>query len=68
LKPFARFLFKRIIEQDKNILELQQQNLRLFNEKKFVTDETDMVGKYIYAWQNAKNHELPNEVTFNVYW
>jgi phenylpropionate dioxygenase-like ring-hydroxylating dioxygenase large terminal subunit len=68
VKPFARFLFKRIIEQDRNILELQQQNLRLFNEKKFVTDETDMVGKYIYAWQNAKNNELPNEVTFNVYW
>jgi phenylpropionate dioxygenase-like ring-hydroxylating dioxygenase large terminal subunit len=68
IKPIARYMFKRVIHQDKKILELQQQNLSWFREKKFVSAETDTVGKYIFAWQNSKNHDLPCKTTFNVYW
>jgi len=68
IKPIARYIFKKVIHQDKKILELQQQNLSMFKEKKFVSVEADTVGKYIYAWQNSKNHDLPCKTSFNVYW
>jgi phenylpropionate dioxygenase-like ring-hydroxylating dioxygenase large terminal subunit len=66
--PLARLAFKKVIQQDKKILELHQKNLSCFEEKKFFTDETDTVGKYIYAWQNSKNLDLPNQASFIVYW
>lgn len=68
ITPFAYYLFKKVIKQDKMILELQQQNLKRFDEKKFVSDETDTVGKYIYAWQNAMNNDMPDKTTFKIYW
>ena len=68
LIPFAKQMFKKIIKQDKDILELQEKNLVQFPNKRFVSDETDMVGKYIYAFQTGKNAELKSEVNFNVYW
>ncbi|MFY8022097.1 MAG: Rieske 2Fe-2S domain-containing protein [Bacteroidia bacterium] len=68
LIPFAKQMFKKIIKQDKDILELQETNLVEFPEKRFVSDETDMVGKYIYAFQTGKNVELKSEVNFKVHW
>lgn len=64
---FARFAFLKIIAQDKAILEIQHRNLKLFPEYKFVSDETDTVGKYIFAWLNDKNSVLKEEVNFKVF-
>lgn len=72
LTPFIRFfaknMFTKIIEQDKKILESQEENLSFFKENKFVSDETDVVGKYLFYWANNKNEILEKEVDFNVFW
>lgn len=66
--PLAKIFFKKIIDQDKRILELQEQNLIGFKNRTFFIDETDMVGKYLYAWNQEQIDHLPNEVIFNVFW
>lgn len=66
--PLAKIFFKKIIDQDKRILELQEQNLIGFKNRTFFIDETDMVGKYLYAWNQEQIDQLPNEVIFNVFW
>lgn len=68
IEPIIRLMFKKIIEQDKQILELQQDNLEHFKDKRFVSDETDTVGKYLWAWQNGNGHILTRQNEFIVYW
>ena len=68
IAPITRILFKMIITQDKRILEMQQNNLNHFKENKFISEETDMVGKYIYAWQSGNNMLLADKAIFKVYW
>ena len=41
LIPFAKQMFKKIIKQDKEILELQEKNLVEFPNKRFVSDNHD---------------------------
>jgi phenylpropionate dioxygenase-like ring-hydroxylating dioxygenase large terminal subunit len=68
VKPFASRMFQKIIEQDKLILEAQQQNLIHFPEHKFYSDETDLVGTHLFAWQNQKQNQLEAVSNFCVYW
>lgn len=68
LKPFAQVMFSKIIRQDKDILESQERNLINFQNNKFISDETDIVGKYIQAWANEMQESLEKEVHFKVYW
>jgi phenylpropionate dioxygenase-like ring-hydroxylating dioxygenase large terminal subunit len=66
--PFAKIMFTKIIKQDKEILESQARNLMGFQNHKFISDETDIVGKYIHAWSNGIQENLAKEVHFKVYW
>jgi phenylpropionate dioxygenase-like ring-hydroxylating dioxygenase large terminal subunit len=64
---FARFAFLKIIEQDKKILEIQHNNLKQFQEYKFISDETDTVGKHIFTWLNDRNNVLKETIHFSVF-
>jgi phenylpropionate dioxygenase-like ring-hydroxylating dioxygenase large terminal subunit len=68
IQPILKMIFTKIIEQDKQILELQEQNLAHFIDRTFISDDTDVVGTYIYAWQNQQAGKMPDSVTFKVYW
>lgn len=68
IKPFAKMAFAKIIKQDKEILESQERNLTGFQNNKFISDETDIVGKYIHAWSNKMEGNLEKEIHFKVYW
>ncbi|HMP28297.1 MAG TPA: Rieske 2Fe-2S domain-containing protein [Saprospiraceae bacterium] len=68
IKPLANLVFQKIVNQDKIILELQEKNLKNFINSDFVSDQTDLVGKYIYAWQKQRSKELNEESSFYVYW
>jgi phenylpropionate dioxygenase-like ring-hydroxylating dioxygenase large terminal subunit len=68
IKPFAKKMFQKIIEQDKSILEDQQKNLNYFPTYPFHSDDTDLVGIYLHAWQNQKNNQISKQAYFCVYW
>jgi len=68
IKPLICIMFQKVIHQDKYILELQQGNLNRFKNQRFVSDETDTVGKYLFAWQNGRVQEMPHQIKFEVYW
>ncbi len=61
-------MFKKIIAQDKRILEMQQENLRSFNAISFASDETDCVGKELVSWAKNNCGSLQKNHKFEVYW
>lgn len=67
-KVIAKPIFKKIIEQDKVILELQEQNLQRFNQHRFVSDETDAVGCELQRWLYNNEHRAINPFNFTVHW
>lgn len=64
----GKYAFQKIITQDKNILEIQTENTKLFPENKFFSDETDIVGQQIFAWLYNPHRVLQESVEFEVYW
>lgn len=68
ITPLAKMMFKKIISQDKKILELQEKNLASFKTNSFISDETDIIGIYLYKWKHQENHLLAEEVKFHVFW
>ncbi len=68
LKFIPHYMFKKIIAQDKRILEMQEDNLKHFENAKFVSDTTDSVGKELAAWTYNNKGSLEHEYKFEVYW
>ncbi|MFN0203761.1 MAG: Rieske 2Fe-2S domain-containing protein [Bacteroidia bacterium] len=68
LAQFAKAVFFKVISQDKEILETQANNLAIFPENNFFSDETDLVGKQIFAWLYHQEKILVESVNFIVYW
>ncbi|WP_018343223.1 aromatic ring-hydroxylating oxygenase subunit alpha [Cytophaga aurantiaca] len=64
----AKPIFKKIIQQDKVILELQEKNLQHFKQPSFVSDETDVVGVEIQRWLYNKENRAVEPFNFTVYW
>jgi phenylpropionate dioxygenase-like ring-hydroxylating dioxygenase large terminal subunit len=64
----GKFAFAKIISQDKEILETQNRNLLFFPNNKFVSDETDIVGQQLLAWQKEPEKIFKETVHFKVYW
>jgi phenylpropionate dioxygenase-like ring-hydroxylating dioxygenase large terminal subunit len=67
-KIIAKPLFKKIIQQDKIILELQEQNINHFKNRSFVSDETDIVGTEIQKWLYSNATKATEPIPFTVYW
>jgi phenylpropionate dioxygenase-like ring-hydroxylating dioxygenase large terminal subunit len=67
-KIVAKPIFKKIIHQDKVILELQQKNLQQFKQRNFVSDETDAVGCELQKWLYNKENRAVEPFHFTVYW
>ena len=68
LKPFASKVFKKVIQQDVEILELQNANLKTHPGNKFVSDNTDLVGQQIFAWLFDQDKIIKEPTHFNLYW
>jgi len=66
--PFAKKLFIKVINQDIQIMELQEENLKEFSDLKFTSDETDLVGEQIFAWMTDSDKKLKSSKQFNVFW
>lgn len=64
----AKPIFKKIIHQDKVILELQQKNLQRFKQQRFVSDETDAVGCELQKWLYNKEQRAIKPFNFTVHW
>jgi phenylpropionate dioxygenase-like ring-hydroxylating dioxygenase large terminal subunit len=64
VKPFLR----KVILQDVRILEQQQKNLAATATTNFYSDETDLVGKQIFAWLFNQKHITQVPVEFTVWW
>ena len=67
-KLIAKPIFKKIIQQDKAILELQEKNLQRFKQQGFISDETDAVGCELQKWLYNKENRSIEPFTFTVYW
>lgn len=67
IEPFAKWFFKKIIEQDKLILEMQEQNIQHFDFS-FVSDESDLVGKQIFAWLYSPDKIIKESKELTLYW
>lgn len=67
IKPFAKLFFKKIIEQDKRILEIQEQNIQNFDFS-FVSDDSDLVGKQIFAWVYSPDKIIKEKKELTLYW
>lgn len=67
IEPFAKWFFKKIIEQDKLILEMQERNIQNFDFS-FVSDESDLVGKQIFAWLYNSDKILKESKELTLYW
>jgi len=68
VKIIAKPLFKKIIQQDKIILELQEQNIAHFKNRSFVSDQTDVVGTEIQKWLYSNATKATEPIPFTVYW
>lgn len=68
IKPFAKLIFKKIIQQDISIIQLQQKNLNAFKQNSFISDNTDCVGIYLNAWKNKNMDKKEQEKSFIVHW
>jgi len=67
-KIIAKPVFKKIIHQDKVILELQEKNLQQFKQRNFVSDDTDAVGCELQKWLYNKENRAVEPFHFIVYW
>jgi phenylpropionate dioxygenase-like ring-hydroxylating dioxygenase large terminal subunit len=67
-KMIAEPVFKKIIQQDKHILELQEKNLKHFKQQPFVSDETDAVGCELQQWLYNTEKKATEPFNFTVYW
>jgi phenylpropionate dioxygenase-like ring-hydroxylating dioxygenase large terminal subunit len=68
IKPFARYVFKKVIQQDIKILETQNCNLTIHQDSKFISDSTDLVGQQIFAWLYDADKILKQPTHFNLFW
>ncbi|MEO8765085.1 MAG: aromatic ring-hydroxylating dioxygenase subunit alpha [Ginsengibacter sp.] len=65
---FSKFFFHKIIAQDIKILEMQDRNLKYYPDRKFISDETDVVGQQIFAWLYDRSKIVPGPLHFKVFW
>ena len=72
LSPLGRLagqpFFARVIAQDKHILEQQERNISLLKDVKFYSDETDTVGREIFAWLHNPAATARQPLRFTLYW
>lgn len=64
----AKPLLQKIIQQDKSILEQQNENIKNFKNLNFFSDVTDTVGKELFAWLYATEKRSYEPIDFVVYW
>lgn len=64
----AKPIFKKIIQQDKIILEIQEKNIQRFKQHRFVSDSTDAVGVELNNWLYNKDKRAVEPIHFTVYW
>jgi phenylpropionate dioxygenase-like ring-hydroxylating dioxygenase large terminal subunit len=68
IKPFASQIFKKVIQQDIKILEIQNRNMIIHQDTKFMSDSTDLVGQQIFAWLYDADKILKMPTYFSLYW
>ncbi len=64
----ARRFFSKIIKQDKEILEQQEENSGWVAPGGYYSDETDVVGREIFSWLHKRDRVSVSPVEFTVYW
>ncbi len=65
---FANRVFKKVIKQDKKILEVQERNIELHPNNKFISDNTDLVGAQLFAWLYKKEDRILEKKEFHLFW